>query len=110
MSKGNQLLNGNIFEAMRMVLPEHRELMGRSEGMAATKTEPMEKFDEYRYVEIMEVLQEALENDLEINVMLKAGKLQPPQVMSGRPFVNGDKLFINRQRVPLENIIAVTRS
>ena len=102
-------VDGNIFELYRIILPEHRDLMGRLEVMTATKVEPTEKFDEYNYIEMMEILQEAIDNDLEISVILKAGKLQPPQVMSGRPRVNGDKLFINSQRVLLEKIIGVTR-
>ncbi len=76
----------------------------------SVKAEPIEKFDEYRYIEMMEILQEAIENDLEVSVALKAGKLQPPQVIGGRPRVIGDKLFINSQRVPLEKIVDVTRS
>lgn len=110
MRRGSKLLNENIFESMRLVLPEHRDLMGRSEMMPVAKAEPAEKFDEYRYVGMMEILQEAIENGLEILVTLNSGKYQPAQVMVGQPQVRGERLFVNGQRVPMEKIIDVKRA
>ncbi|WP_206832728.1 YolD-like family protein [Alicyclobacillus fructus] len=45
--------DGNIFEAMRMVLPEHRELMTQIQRMRAKRKRPVlteERLEEMQYV------------------------------------------------------------
>lgn len=109
MNKRSELLEGNLFECMRMIIPEHRKLMKGMELMAKTKSDPIDTFDEYKQIEMMELLQEAIENGLEVSITLKAGRYQGRQIITGFPRANGQNLYVNNQRVPLEKVVEVNR-
>ena len=76
----------------------------------SVKAEPIEKFDEYQYIEMMEILQETIENDLEISVSVKAGRYLAGQMIIGRVRVHGEQLFVDGQKLAVERILEIRRA
>lgn len=63
-----RIVDGNIFEAMRLVLPEHREAMKRAATEEKKRSQPV--VDEHAWSEMEYVLQEAMEQRLPVTVTL----------------------------------------
>ncbi|MFD2171110.1 YolD-like family protein [Tumebacillus lipolyticus] len=85
-----RIVDGNIFEAMRLVLPEHREVMKREAVAARRRKMPVVSEDAWSEMEY--VLQEALEYQLPVAVSL----FHPleDRVLIGVPSTRNGGLFL----------------
>jgi hypothetical protein len=63
-----RIIDGNIFEGMRIILPEHREAMRRLELEA--KRQPRPVLDEQKIEEMSRVLADAIQDQRPITVTL----------------------------------------
>lgn len=61
-----RIIDGNIFEGMRIILPEHREAMKRLEKEAKRKPRPV--LDEQKLEEMSRVLADAIQDSRPIKV------------------------------------------
>ncbi|WP_029420778.1 YolD-like family protein [Alicyclobacillus macrosporangiidus] len=101
------ITEGNIFEAMRLVLPEHRDLMERSERDLRKRVAPMLTEDQYN--EIQFVLSECLEEQRPVEVTL----FDPydDDVWRGTPIIRNGKLCLRRGNelwpVPMDRVVKV---
>lgn len=82
---------GNIFELMRLVLPEHREMMERMKKKMQVHKIPVlaeDKMEQMQYT-----LQDALENEQPIRVTL----YNPfeDEIHEGIPIMKGNKLYLS---------------
>jgi len=81
---------GNIFEAMRLVLPEHRAVMNLVTKEMSKRERPALTEDEY--VQMQYVLAEALE--LERCVRVQLFRPYEDKVIMGVPSLKGNKLYL----------------
>lgn len=101
------IADGNIFEAMRLVLPEHRELMERSERDLRKRPAPI--LTEDQYDEIQFVLSACLEERRVVEITL----FDPydDDVWCGTPMIKNGKLFLQRGNelwpVPMDRVVKV---
>jgi C4-type Zn-finger protein len=63
-----RIIDGNIFEGMRIILPEHREAMKRIESEA--KRQPRPVLDEQKIEEMARVLADAIQDQRPITVIV----------------------------------------
>jgi hypothetical protein len=63
-----RIIDGNIFEGMRIILPEHRDAMKRLETEA--KRQPRPVLDEQKLEEMSRVLADAIQDQRPITVTL----------------------------------------
>jgi hypothetical protein len=63
-----RIVDGNIFEGMRIILPEHREAMRRLETEA--KRQPRPVLDEQKIEEMSRVLADAIQDQRPITVIV----------------------------------------
>jgi C4-type Zn-finger protein len=63
-----RIIDGNIFEGMRIILPEHREAMKRLE--TEEKRQPRPVLDEQKIEEMSRVLADAIQDQRPITVTL----------------------------------------
>lgn len=82
---------GNIFESMRLVLPEHREMMERMKRQMQIHKAPNSTDDELQ--EMQYTLQEALEMKQQIRVTVY--NLIENRVYEGTPTVKGNILYLS---------------
>ncbi|MDB5085101.1 MAG: YolD [Bacilli bacterium] len=100
-----RIIDGNIFEAMRLVLPEHRELMDRMKRESGKKEQPLLAQDE------LEEMQYLLSEALEGQVPLRATLFHPygHQIVTGIPFVSAGQLFLQtadgKRSIPFDQLI-----
>lgn len=85
---------GNIFEAMRLVLPEHRELMERMERDVRRGKPPLLTEDHYEQMQY--ILSRALEEQIPIKVAVWMEYEQ--RVWMGVPERSGDKLRLRTKQ------------
>ncbi|MFD2172441.1 YolD-like family protein [Tumebacillus lipolyticus] len=88
-----RIADGNIFEAMRLVLPEHREAMKRAAVEAKKRSKPT--LDEDAWQEIQYTLQEAMERQLPVAVTL----FRPleDEVLIGAPMMRSGSLWLHTE-------------
>lgn len=88
-----RIVDGNIFEGMRLILPEHRVVM-HQQAMEAKKRK-MPTLDEDAWAEIEYVLQEAMEYRLPVAVTL----FQPleDQVLIGEAVMRSGTLWLRNE-------------
>jgi hypothetical protein len=63
-----RIIDGNIFEGMRIILPEHREAMRRLKTEA--KIQPRPVIDEQKFEEMSRVLADAIQDQCPITVIV----------------------------------------
>jgi C4-type Zn-finger protein len=63
-----RIIDGNIFESMRIILPEHREAMKRLESEA--KRQPRPVLDEQKIEEMSRVLADAIQDQRSITLIV----------------------------------------
>jgi hypothetical protein len=102
-----RIVDGNIFEAMRLVLPEHRELMKRFKQQSNQRKLPLlsdDARDEMEYV-----LAEALRQGRTIRVTL----FDPDEdvVWEGIPVLKDRQLHLQTadgiRRVPVQKVVKI---
>jgi hypothetical protein len=102
-----KITDGNIFEAMRLVLPEHRELMRQSEQERTKRKQPILSEDEWS--EMGYILEEALQYKYKIRVTI----FDPSQhvVREGMPIIrNGDLCLQTDEgvhQVPVNQVVKI---
>jgi hypothetical protein len=105
-----RIADGNIFEAMRLVLPEHRELMEERRTLAQKRKQPMLSEDEWARMEY--VVTECLEEASALKVTL----FQPWRdiVLEGTPILVQDRLCLQTDQgvreLPIGKIVAIEKS
>ena len=85
------IIDGNIFEGMRMILPEHRLIMAEIEELNAPRKQPEltnDVWDEMQYL-----INEAIEHHQRVRIML-FGK-RKNTVIEGIPAIICDRLVLN---------------
>lgn len=104
------ITDGNIFEAMRLVLPEHRELMEQAKRKSNQVEKPILSEDEL--IEIHYSLSEAIENQTEVEVTIYHEN--SCQVLRGIPQVSNEVLHLNTPtgvtKVPFELLLKLCLS
>jgi C4-type Zn-finger protein len=63
-----RIIDGNIFEGMRIILPEHREAMSRLE--TESKKQPRPVLDEQKIEEMARMLADAIQDQRPITVIV----------------------------------------
>ncbi|WP_018130369.1 YolD-like family protein [Effusibacillus pohliae] len=102
-----RIVDGNIFEAMRLVLPEHRELMKRFKQESNKRTPPILPEDAWNELEY--VLVEALRQGRTIRVTL----FDPDEdvVWEGIPMLKDRQLHLRTadgiRRVPVQKVVKI---
>jgi hypothetical protein len=102
-----KITDGNIFEAMRLVLPEHRELMRQSEQERTKRKQPILSEDEW--TEMGYILGEALQYQYKIRVTI----FDPTQnvVREGVPVIKNGELRLQTDegiyRVPMKKVVKI---
>jgi hypothetical protein len=102
-----KITDGNIFEAMRLMLPEHRELMRQSEQERTKQEQPILSEDEW--TEMGYILGEALQYKSKIRVTL----FDPSQnvVWEGVPVIKNGELRLQTDegicRVPMKKVMKI---
>lgn len=101
------ILDENVYEKMRLILPEHRSFMERAEREAKKRTKPQlsqQKWDEMSYA-----ITEAMELQKEIRFIL----FDPyeDEIWTGLPEMYAGALHVwiddERRRVPMDRLIYV---
>ena len=85
------IIDGNIFEVMRMILPEHRLIMAEIEDLGAPRKQSElteNAWDEMRYL-----INEAIEHHQRVRIML-FGR-HKDTVIEGIPAIVCDRLVLN---------------
>lgn len=99
------LLDENIFESMRLILPEHRMMMKRIEREQVRQTQPVLSEDQYE--EMQYAIAEAIENGVQIQMTL-FGTYENKTIV-GRPYIENGRLKMHTESgieiVPLDKLI-----
>lgn len=102
-----RIIDGNIFEAMRLVLPEHRELMEQSKRELQKRKQPLLSEDELSEMEC--ILRDSLEHGCKIRVTL----FDPLEnrVQEGVPITANDNLRLQTAdgiyEIPLKKVVKI---
>jgi hypothetical protein len=101
------LLDENIFESMRLILPEHRMLMKRIEREQMRQTQPVLSEDQYE--EMQCIIEEAIENKIQVRMTL-FGTYENKMIV-GYPYAENGRLKLNTEdgieTVPLDKLVFV---
>lgn len=102
-----RITEGNIFEAMRLVLPEHRELMKRSGREESKRKQPV--LSEDQQAEMEYILGEALRRKRKIRVTI-FGAFQD-MTREGVPFIKNGGLRLRADTgivpIPVEKVTKI---
>ncbi|GAX89878.1 YolD-like family protein [Effusibacillus lacus] len=102
-----RIIDGNIFEAMRLVLPEHRELMERSKQESKKRKQPILSEDEWSQMGY--ILGESMQHKHKIRITL----FDPHEdvVWEGTPLIKDGKLHLQTydgiRQVPLKRVVKI---
>jgi len=86
------VLDGNIFEGMRIILPEHKDKMSKIEH-ESKKKKPSLTEDEM--AEMQYTLSEALQQELAVRILIHGP--DGSKIIEGIPFMKGTKLLIETE-------------
>lgn len=105
-----RITDGNLFEGMRFILPEHRHLM--EERQAEEKRRRPPELSEDTLAEMQYVLQEAIEQQQAIRMTLFTPK--GDEVYAGIPQWQEERLWLQtadgqRLHLPLQRVLRVER-
>lgn len=84
------ILNGNLYEVMRMVLPEHRQLMNQCDLLGAPRKQP--ELTDDAWDEIQYILSEAIEERQRVRIILFGQRKDT--VMEGVPAIVNGRLVL----------------
>lgn len=102
-----RITDGNLFEAMRLVLPEHRDLMRQMEREGRKRKQPILSEDEWGEIEYG--LKQALHQKSKIRIRL----FDPyeDEIWEGVPIIKGNRVFLNMKNgmyeVPLQRVVKI---
>ncbi|CAB3389508.1 YolD-like family protein [Kyrpidia spormannii] len=106
-----RITEGNLFAAMRLTLPEHREMVERLEREASRRRAP--EWTEDRWSEIEYVLGEAVGTGSRVRISL-FGPYED-EVWEGVPVLRNGRVYLEagdgagRRAVPLERVVAIEK-
>lgn len=102
------LLDGNLYESMRLILPQHRQKMEEYERdiNMAKRQQPL--ISEHQYAEFSQTISDAILNQSEIEVTLF--KKSGDEVITGIPYMDRGLCIqtdIGKERIPTERVTNV---
>jgi hypothetical protein len=101
------LLDGNIFEIMRLILPEHRMLTKKIEREQMLQTQPV--LSEDQLAEMQHIIGEAIENGSQVRMTL-FGTYENKTVV-GHPVVENGRLKMRSvdgiEMIPMDKLLGV---
>ncbi|GIM47707.1 hypothetical protein DNHGIG_32560 [Collibacillus ludicampi] len=106
-----RIIDGNIFESMRIILPEHRATMRRLEKEA--KGQPRPVLDEQKIEEMSRVLTDAIQDSRPVKVTMynpfghELVVMVPEKIDSYAKTLTGKDLDGNVRYIPLTDLIDV---
>ncbi|WP_436664524.1 YolD-like family protein (plasmid) [Alicyclobacillus acidoterrestris] len=99
---------GNVFEMMRLVLPEHRRAMSQYQTTRELRTKPI--LSQQEWEEMSYMISDALDASSPVRVTLFGPLVN--EVWEGVPMMYAGELHLvidgKRRRLPTERLIAVT--
>lgn len=104
-----RIKDGNLFEGMRIVLPEHRELMEKMEKEQSKRKPPVLSEDNLR--EMHYILSEAIESGAPIRITLFHS--EKDVVIAGVPVLSNGGICLQTEagirQVPLKQAVKIER-
>ena len=105
----SELLDGNLYEKMRIILPQHRSLMERYEYELNTSKRRCPIISEHQYAEFSKMIAEAVLNQQRVKIALY-GK-EKNECVVGIPVISGSFEILNdegRRAIQADRVIDVS--
>lgn len=100
------LLDENIFESLRLVLPEHRMMMKKIESEQVRQTRTALSEDQHE--EMQYIIGEAIENRLQVRMTLFG--IYENKIIIGHPYIGNGRLKMRSEdgieTIPLDKLVS----